>query len=143
MVSLAHQSGFPVAIHSVEAEAVAAAAEAIRTASPISPREHASATYSIPNDRIEHCSEGTPEALEKVLGSGASVVTQPGFIYWNGDSYRANVGADLLPHLYPISRLINAGVALAELGHRKRPASAWSRQDNAYDDHQSVESGSG
>ena len=41
------------------------------------------------------------------------VVTQPGFIHWNGERYRENVGPGLLPDLYPVGRLATAGVPLA------------------------------
>jgi hypothetical protein len=42
-----------------------------------------------------------------------AVVTQPGFIYWNGPSYRANVAESLQPHLYPIGALVAAGINVA------------------------------
>ena len=45
--------------------------------------------------------------------SGATVVTQPGFVYWNGDRYLKQVDASLLPHLYPIGSLHRAGVPVA------------------------------
>jgi predicted amidohydrolase YtcJ len=41
------------------------------------------------------------------------VVTQPGFVYWNGDDYLHRVEPSLLPHLYPVGALVKAGVPLA------------------------------
>jgi predicted amidohydrolase YtcJ len=41
------------------------------------------------------------------------VVTQPGFIYWNGDQYKRQVSGCLLPHIYPITSLVRAGVPVA------------------------------
>ena len=102
----AHAAGFPVAIHAVEQEAVAAAVRAL--SNEALPHRIASG-----RDRIEHCSECPAELIDHVARSGAAVVTQPGLIYWNGDSYRANVEPGLLPHLYPAGALHRAGVTLA------------------------------
>ena len=41
------------------------------------------------------------------------VVTQPGFVYWNGDDYLQRVEPCLLPHLYPVGALVKTGVTLA------------------------------
>ena len=102
MILLAHGMGFPVAIHCIEEAAIAAAAAML-------------AVYREPQfrDRIEHCAEGTPELTEAVRRSGALVVTQPGFVYHNGMSYRENVEPRLRPHLYPAGGLARAGVATA------------------------------
>ena len=102
LVSMAHQRGFPVALHCIEEESIAAGAGALE----------ACRTPGL-SDRIEHCAEGTPDLVEAVRRSGASVVTQPGFIYHNGHSYRENVGWRLLPHLYPVEALKRAGVSVA------------------------------
>ena len=98
----AHRMGFPVAIHCVEEQAIAAAASALR----------ANTLYGM-KDRIEHCSEGTPPMIQAVRESGAAVVTQPGFVYHSGTVYRENVEARLLPHLYPAGALQRAGVTVA------------------------------
>ncbi len=102
MIAQAHDRGFPVAIHCIEEEAIAAAATALQA--NISPGL---------NDRIEHCAECTPLLIDAVRGSGATVVTQPGFIFHNGPSYREHVATELLPHLYPVGALLRAGVATA------------------------------
>ena len=106
IVREAHAAGFPVAIHAVEQEAVAAATRVL--SHEPRPRRIASG-----RDRIEHCAECPAELIDHVVRSGAAVVTQPGLIYWNGDSYRANVEPGLLPHLYPAGALLRAGVTLA------------------------------
>ena len=106
LVRRAHQAGFPVAIHCVEQEAVAAAAEVLS--------EHRNDAFGTPvRDRIEHCAECPPDLLDGVLRSGAAVVTQPGFIYWNGPEYRQRVADNLQPHLYPAAALHRAGVPVA------------------------------
>ena len=102
MVSRAHHRGFPVALHCVDEEAIAAATAVLEANRQPGMR-----------DRIEHCSEGIPELVAAVSRSSARVVTQPGFVYHNGPSYRQNVPARLLPHLYPAGGLIRAGVGTA------------------------------
>lgn len=98
----ARQAGFPVAIHAVEAEAVAAAARVMGEIPPTPLR-----------DRIEHCSECPPEVAALVHSSGAVVVTQPGFVYWNGDNYLERVDPSMLPWLYPVGGLSRSGVSVA------------------------------
>jgi len=96
LVAKAHEMGFPVAIHAVEREAVEAAAGVVSA-----------------GDRIEHCAECPAELVAQVRSTGATVVTQPGFLYWNGDRYIQRVDAELQPHLYPVGALHRAGVPLA------------------------------
>ena len=102
MVLHAHSMGFPVAMHSIDEDAIAIAAAVL--AANRAPRLR---------DRIEHCAEGTPDLIAAVSRSGALVVTQPGFVYHNGTSYRENVHPRLLPHLYPAGGLVRARVATA------------------------------
>ena len=116
----ARQSGFPVAIHAVEAEAVAAAALAIAEIPTITFLERGNETgtnaangESGRRDRIEHCSECPPDVAAVVRNSGAMVVTQPGFVYWNGDNYLERVEASMLKWLYPVGGLSRSGVSVA------------------------------
>ena len=106
MVRQAHAAGFPVAIHAVEQEAVAAAAAALTG-------ERESRGGLAVKDRIEHCSECPPELMAEVVQSGATIVTQPGFVYWQGDSYLANVDPGLHDHLYDAAGLHRAGASVA------------------------------
>ena len=102
LVAGAHGRGFPVAIHCIEEEAIAVAAEVLAV------NRHPSLV-----DRLEHCAEATPHLVDAVRACGAAVVTNPGFLYHNGASYRENVDTCLLPHLYPAGALHRAGVAVA------------------------------
>ncbi len=102
MVADAHRRGFPVAIHCIEEEAIAAAVKALTEG-----RQPGIV------DRLEHCAEGVPELVDAVRMGGATVVTNPGFLFHNGASYRENVEPRLLPHLYPAGALHRAGVAVA------------------------------
>ena len=105
IVGDAHRSGFQVAIHAIEMEAVEEAIEAIRlqTQESGTGRRH----------RIEHCSECPPHLIERLAGCGITVVTQPSFIYYSGERYLSEVADDRLPWLYPIGSLNAAGVPLA------------------------------
>ena len=104
-VSSCAESGFPAAIHAVERETIISAAECIRLAN--------ANTGNVPRHRIEHCSEGTPDAIESVARSLAWVVTQPGFVHHSGDRYLKTVQDSIKPHLYPVAALAEAGVPVA------------------------------
>ncbi len=97
-VRYAHEAGFQVAVHAVEAQAVEAAADILdggRT------------------DRIEHCSECPPRILEKLRGSRPVIVTHPGFIHHSGDRYVSQVSERERPWLYRVRSLMQAGLVVA------------------------------
>ena len=108
LVGRAERAGFQVAIHAVEADAVAAAVDALSAASPVAPPGHRRRRH-----RIEHCSECPDETLDALRDAGALVVTQPAFIYYNGDRYLAEVPLDAQPSLYRMGSLRRAGVTVA------------------------------
>lgn len=101
----AQRAGFPVALHAIEAEEVLAAAEACAEAQGAGdlPWPH----------RIEHAAVCPPDLAARIAAAGAAVVTQPGFVYWRGDRYRAAYPRAAWPWLYPARGLHRAGVALA------------------------------
>ena len=101
-----HRKGRQLAFHAVEAEAVIAAAQAIAAARRFNGRPD-------PRHRIEHCAEAPPEILRLVKDSGATVVTQPGFVYHHGAKYLANVEPGLINHLYPLAGLADYGIPWA------------------------------
>ena len=123
IIGEAHRAGFPVALHAVEEEAVAAAAQALgefplgsplqKEVGGISGSQYPSPAGRAARDRIEHCAECPTPLVDEVRRSGAVVVTQPGFVYWNGENYRERVEPSLLPHLYPVGALAQVGVPLA------------------------------
>lgn len=63
--------------------------------------------------RIEHCGVCSQDQARRIADLGLAVVTQPGFVYWNGDSMLGRLREDDLPDLYPLRRLLDAGVAVA------------------------------
>ena len=101
-----HRRGRQLTFHAVEAEAVIAAAQAIAAARRFNCRPD-------PRHRIEHCAEAPPEVLRLVKDSGATVVTQPGFVYHHGAKYLANVEPGLINHLYPLAGLADYGIPWA------------------------------
>ena len=115
--------GFPFAVHAVEQEAVAAVASLPETRRQ--PKLTAGTTGATGTtvsrelgdsrsiNRIEHCSECPPGLLEMVARSGATVVTQPGFIYWRGDNYLERVEGELLPHLYDVEGMRQSKIPVA------------------------------
>lgn len=104
-VSELTSKGFPVAIHAVEAEAVRAAAIAIKNA-PKNP------STNTPN-RIEHASELPLNLIKLVKESGATIITNPGFIFFGGDRFRHTVPSIKQPWLYRIGSLLNMGIPVA------------------------------
>ena len=108
MVIHAHALGFPVAIHAVEGDAVVASALAISDAPAL---VNGNGVRLL--DRIEHCAECPPDVLELVVRSGAVVVPNPGFLYYDGERYSRTVDANPLPHLYPVGGLVYRGVPTA------------------------------
>ena len=107
IIEVAHELGFPVAIHAVEHEAVDAAVNALARQRPAS-----SGRLPAP-DRIEHCSEITDPTIEKLARTKIVIVTQPGFIYHGGDRYLAEVEPERRRLLYRIGSLMRAGIAVA------------------------------
>ena len=97
--------GYPVAVHAVEADVVRTAAEVLAESRSLTPQGlfH----------RIEHCSESPPDVLEAVVESGAAVVTQPGFIYHQGDRYLTEVSPQMQPYLYRTASLTARHVTVA------------------------------
>jgi predicted amidohydrolase YtcJ len=101
-----HQSGFQAVLHAIEETAVMPACFAI---------EYALQTFPKPDHRhrIEHCSVCTQPIAKRLASFGIMVVTQPSFIYYNGERYLRTVPDSNLKHLYPIATLMKKGVKVA------------------------------
>jgi len=106
LVAEAHGQGWQVAIHAVEERAVAAAVAAYEAALARRPRaDH--------RHRIEHCGLCPPELVRRIAAAGVLVVTQPSFLYYNGERYLRQVPSEKQACLYPLRSLAGAGVPLA------------------------------
>lgn len=101
-----HRHGFQVAIHAVEEGPVCAALEAIERALTRLPRaDH--------RHRIEHCALCPPPFIDKLVETGTAVVTQPGFLYFYGEKYAAEVDPNLHDWLYRTKSFLERGVPVA------------------------------
>ena len=89
-----------VAVHCVTRETVVLAAAALAAAG------------GGPH-RLEHASVAPPDVVDLVRASGATVVTQPGFVTASGDRYLREVEAQDVPWLYRLRAWLHAGVPLA------------------------------
>lgn len=101
-----HQAGFQVVVHAIEEPAVEAACAALEYALQKSPRANH-------RHRIEHCSVCPPNLAQRLAALGVTVVTQPAFIYYNGERYLRMVPAEKLPYLYPVATLLKHEVQVA------------------------------
>ena len=101
-----HQSGLQAVLHAIEETTIEAACTAIEYVLQRSPNPD-------PKHRIEHCSVCTPSLAKRLASIGVFVVTQPSFIYYNGDRYLKTVPGRNLKHLYPINTLMENGVRVA------------------------------
>jgi predicted amidohydrolase YtcJ len=102
----AHRAGFQLAIHAVQhslVEAAIIALEYVHGQSPESNRRH----------RIEHCSECSPDLLERLKKIKTMVVTQPPFVYYSGERYLAKVPPERFQWLYRIRSMLNNGLVVA------------------------------
>jgi predicted amidohydrolase YtcJ len=101
-----HRAGFQLAFHAIEESEVTSAVEAleyISGRSKVRDRRH----------RIEHCAECPPYLLERIKKLGLVIVTQPPFIYYNGERYLATVPESQQPWLYRIRSPLESGVVVA------------------------------
>ncbi len=106
MVHDVHEAGLQAVLHAIEGKAIEAACDAIEYTLGRSHR-------SDHRHRIEHCSV-CPEPLARRIASlGIRVVTQPSFIYYNGERYLKTVPDVNLKHLYPIATLMKHGVKVS------------------------------
>ena len=103
MVLHIHRLGFQAILHAIEEPTIEAACSAIEYALKAFHR-------SDHRHRIEHCSVCPPSLARRLASLGIMVVTQPPFIYYNGERYLRTVPASNLKHLYPIATLMKNGV---------------------------------
>ncbi len=95
----AHEIGYPTAIHAVEKECVAQAAEVLKLS-------------QIPGDRIEHASEIDDETLQVLSSTTVGISTQPSLINQNGDRYISEVPKERLDYLYRINSMDKSGLSV-------------------------------
>jgi predicted amidohydrolase YtcJ len=102
-VAAIHEAGCQAAIHAIEEEVIEASCGAIEFALQKKPRQHH-------RHRIEHCSVCRLGLLQRLEALGVVVVTQPSFLYINGDRYLQTVPQEQLAYLYPFQSMIETGL---------------------------------
>jgi predicted amidohydrolase YtcJ len=102
-VAAIHAAGLQAVIHAIEEPVVEAACNAIEFALRKNPRQDH-------RHRIEHCSICRPDLLRRLAGLGIAIVTQPSFVYSNGDRYLQTVPQDQLEFLYPFRAMLESGL---------------------------------
>ena len=110
LIAEAHRMGFPVAIHAVEEEAILAVLRVLRESQ--TQTQDLSPGFVPAPDRLEHCSEATPAVQAALKAAGVVVCANPAFLYESGARYRATVPPEMLPWLYPLRSMLDAGVPL-------------------------------
>jgi predicted amidohydrolase YtcJ len=90
----AHRGGLPVAVHAVDVDELEAALDGGLRA----------------GDRVEHAGLCLPEQLDRLVASGASVVTQPTFVTRRAMKYRSALSEIELDWLYRIGSFVERGV---------------------------------
>lgn len=106
MVLQIHQAGLQAVLHAIEEKHVMAACTAIEHALKVSP----AAGH---RHRVEHCSVCPPALAKRLAAAGVMVVTQPAFLYYNGERYLKTVPEGDFKHLYPVATLMRYGVRVA------------------------------
>jgi len=101
-----HQGGFQLAFHAVEEETVAAAVEALELIDKQFP-------LAEKRPRIEHCSECPMEQVERLGKLQVIVVTQPPFLYYNGERYLATLTDRQLSGHYRVRSFLDRGMVVA------------------------------
>jgi predicted amidohydrolase YtcJ len=104
-VSAVNSAGLQAIIHAVEEPEIEAACAAVEFALHRHPRQDH-------RHRIEHCSVCTPGLQRRIADLGMMSVTQPSFIYFNGDRYLKTVPAKQLPHLYGVGSMQRNGIRI-------------------------------
>ncbi len=101
-----HRSEFQAILHAIESKTIEAACNAVENALQKSPRpDH--------RHRIEHCSVCTSSLAKRIASLGMMVITQPSFIFYNGDRYLRTVPDSNLQHLYSIRTLMENSIVVA------------------------------
>ncbi len=77
-------------------------------------------------DRIEHGGVVRPDVLSQLQDSGATVVTQPGFVWARGARYQRDADLADQPYIYPFASLLAAGIpAVASSDAPYGPVDPW------------------
>jgi predicted amidohydrolase YtcJ len=105
-VAEAHDAGLQVSIHAIGDVAIESALTAIERAN----RRHPRINH---RHRIEHCALPTGNLPSRIAEAGVVAVAQPFFLWFHGERYVRNISESLVGDIYPLARLLAAGVPMA------------------------------
>jgi len=103
LILKARERGFGTAVHAVEEAALEAAVSAFEGLGTPAPGV----------SRIEHASLCPDGLASRIRRAGILVVTQPAFIYHNGDRYLDSVPGEKHGFLYPLGSFVRKGITVA------------------------------
>lgn len=99
----AHRAGFQVGVHAVGDRAISAVLDAIEAAlKQIPKKDH--------RHRIEHCGVTNPTIITRLKELEVIPVSQPIFLYGEGESYRVGLGDTRMEQTYPLKSFIENGI---------------------------------
>lgn len=101
-VARAHGVGFPVAIHVMDIDTLAATIEALADSPPPADTR----------DRIEHCALALPEQLDQLAELPVEVITQPSFVTRRAAKYRDQLSEVEQGWLWPMASIIDHGIPI-------------------------------
>jgi len=102
----AHRAGFQVGVHAVGDRAISAVLNAIEAALKQIPKgDH--------RHRIEHCGVTNPTIISRLKELKVIPVSQPIFLYGEGESYRAGLGDTRMEWTYPLKSFIENGIMIS------------------------------
>ncbi|WP_460828914.1 amidohydrolase [Nocardioides hungaricus] len=109
-----HRAGWQMALHAIGDAALDLAIEALEKAQAAWPRPDA-------RHRIEHGGVIRDDQLPRLAALGASVISQPAFLYDYGDGYVRQLGPDRAGWLYRGRSLLDHGIRLVGSSDRPLP----------------------
>ena len=110
-ISEVHDAGWQISVHAIGDRTMDMVLDCFSGALKKNPRPH--------RHRIEHASLCPPEQMKRVAELGISIVVQPAFLYYQADSWVANLGEPRTPFIKPVRSLLEAGITVA--GSSDRP----------------------
>lgn len=114
-----HEAGLRVATHAIGDRTIEMVLDAYEAAASRDflvqpgPAARPRPPQSVPRHRIEHFGLPTPEQIERAARLGIVLVPQPVFIHSLGRSFLTYVPEAMLPQLYPLRALLDAGCTVA------------------------------
>ena len=106
-----HDAGWQISIHAIGDRTMDMVLDCFSRILKKNPRPH--------RHRIEHASVCPAEQVKRVAELGLSIVVQPAFLYYQADSYVANLGMARTADIKPVRSLLEAGITVA--GSSDRP----------------------